>query len=67
MFVNEDNKYCSPAEYFWNSYIDMYCVIDTTISMEYLDDLVERFESPDLLIEVEMPDYITEDYEGAVW
>ena len=65
MYMTE-NKYTSPAEYFYNEYIEMYCVIGTTISTEDLDDLIELFETPDLLTEVEMPEYITEDYD-YVW
>lgn len=67
MFVNENNKYTSHALYFYNNFIEMYCVIGTTISMEHLDELVDLFESPELLTEVVMPDYITEDYEGTEW
>ena len=67
MFINQNGKYVSPAEYFYNEHIGLYCVVGTTISMEYLDELVELFESPDLLTQVDMPDYITEDYEGAEW
>lgn len=67
MFVNENNKYTSEAEYFYNQYIEMYCVIGTTISMQYIDELIELWDTPDLLKEVEMPDYIMEDYDEAVW
>lgn len=67
MFINENGQYTSEAEYFYNRYIDMYCVIGTTISMEYLDELEARWESSELLKEVKMPDYITEDYDEAEW
>lgn len=67
MYVNENNKYTSAAEYFYNSYIDLYCIVGTTFAMETVSDLEDLFESADLLTEVEMPDYITEDYDGAEW
>lgn len=67
MFIDQENKYTSPAEYFYNDHIGMYCVVGTTISMEYLDELVELFKTPELLTEVATPDYITADYEGAEW
>lgn len=67
MFVDENNKYTTEANYFYNAYIEMYCVIGTTISMQYLDELIDLWESPDLLTEVEIPNYITEDYEDIAW
>lgn len=67
MYVNENNKYTDHAEYFYNEYIEMYCVIGTTIAMESQFDIQELFESPDLLTEVEMPEYITEDYDEPEW
>lgn len=68
MYVNEENKYTSEAEYYFNSHIDMWCVVDTTISMGDLDELKDLWESPDLLEEVPMPDYITgADYDGPTW
>ena len=68
MFVNSDNKYSSPAEYFYNPYIAMYCIIGTTISIEYLDELFDLFESADLLTEVPIPDCITgPDYDCPAW
>lgn len=67
MFVNQDSKYSSAAEFFHNEYNDLYCVVGTTISMQYLDELEDLFESPDLLTEIPMPDYITADYDGAEW
>lgn len=67
MFINENNKYTTAAEYFYNDHIGLYCVVGTTISMEYLDELMELWESADLLTEIAMPDYITEDYDGAEW
>ena len=30
MWMNEDNKYTETAEYFWNPYLDMWCIIGTT-------------------------------------
>lgn len=66
MFVNENGKYTSKAQFFYNDHIDMYCIIDTTLSGD-LDDLTALFESADLLEEVPMPEYITEDYEGNTW
>lgn len=67
MMITENNKYCTVAEYFYNKYIDMYCIVGTTYSASCLEDLAEMFESRSLLTEVDMPDYITEDYEGAEW
>ena len=67
MYVNENNKYTDRAEYFYNEYIEMYCVIGTTIAMESLFDIQDLFESPELLTEVEMPEYITEDYDEPEW
>ena len=67
MFVSEGNKYTSKAEYFYNEHIDMYCVIGTTISTQYLDELKNLWETPDLLTKVEMPGYITEDYDAPKW
>lgn len=67
MMINENNKYTSEAEYFYNKHIDMHCVIGTTFSMQNLDELKELWESPDLLTEIDMPDYITEDYDEAEW
>lgn len=52
---------------FYNVYIDLYCVIGTTLSFECLSDMEEMFEPADLLEEVAMPDYITKDYEGTEW
>lgn len=60
--------YTRPAEYYYNEYIDMYCVVGTVISMEDLEDLKKLWDSPELLTKVAMPDYITdENYDGAVW
>lgn len=67
MMINEQNKYTEKAEYFYNEYEDMYCVIGTTISTQTLADLEELFESEDLLCEVDMPEYITEGYDRATW
>nr|DAH12482.1 MAG TPA: hypothetical protein [Caudoviricetes sp.] len=68
MYINcETNKYIDSAEYFFNPYIDMYCIIGTTYATETLAELEEMFESSDLLTEVPMPDYITEDYDGTEW
>ena len=67
MYVDENGKYTSAAEYFYNPYIDLYCIVGTTIAMESVSDLESLFESPDLLTEVEMPDYITEDYDAPAW
>lgn len=67
MMKNERNKYCTAAKYFYNKYIDMYCIIGTTYSASDMEDLVEMFENRDLLTEVDMPGYITEDYKGVEW
>lgn len=67
MFINENNKYTTAAEYFYNDYNGLYCVVGTTISMEYLDELMELWESADLLTEIAIPEYITEDYDGSEW
>lgn len=67
MFVNESGKITQKASYFHNEFTDCYCVIGTTMSAMDIADLEERFESPDLLEEVDMPSYITADYSGAEW
>ena len=68
MYVNENGKFTSAAEYFYNPHIDMYCIVDTTYAMGDLDDLRALFADPDLLTEVEMPDYITgADYDAPTW
>lgn len=68
MYVNEQGKFSSEAEYYYNDYIGMYCVVGTTFCCQYLDDLADLWESPELLIEVAMPDYITSaDYEAPSW
>ena len=67
MFVNTDCKYSTHAMYFFNEYTEMCCVIGSTQAAEDLADLMERFASADLLEEVEMPDYITADYDGEEW
>ena len=67
MMINKNNKFSEAAEYFYNTYIDMYCIIGTTFSAEDLSDLQDMFESADLLKKVEMPEYITEDYDEPEW
>ena len=67
MFINESNKYTTAAEYFYNDHIGLYCVVGTAISMEHLDELIELWESADLLTKIAMPDYITEGYDDVVW
>ena len=40
MYINcETNKYIDSAEYFFNPYIDMYCIIGTTYATETLAEL----------------------------
>ena len=68
MYINcETNKYIDNAEYYYNPYISMYCIVGTTYAMETVAELEEMFESPDLLTEVPTPDYITGDYDGTEW
>lgn len=68
MYMNENNQYTEEAEFFWNEYIEMYCVIGTTISNPDIDFIYSCFESPDLLKEVPMPKYIkSENYDEATW
>ena len=67
MYCNDNGKFTSAAEYFYNEYIGMYCIIGTTMCAECITDLIDRFESPDLLTEVPIPDYITEDYDEPEW
>lgn len=67
MMVNDNNKYCSETNYFYNELIDMYCIIGTTFSFEGKQEMLNMFESEELLTEVPMPEYITEDYDGAEW
>ncbi len=64
---DNEHKIAHSAEYFYNEYIDMYCIIGTTYSAQDFRDLEDLYESPDLLEEVEMPEYITPDYDGAEW
>lgn len=68
MYINENGKFTSRAEYFYNEYIGMYCIIGTTLSSDDLDVLTDLFETPDLLVEVPMPGYVTSDeYDEAEW
>lgn len=68
LFVNEDGKFCSPAEYYYNSFVELWCVVGTTYAFESLDDLLDSWESSYLLSEIEIPSYITGPYfDGAVW
>ena len=69
MNVNAENKYTSEAEYYYNSHIDMWCVVDTTISMDdNLEELKALWSDSSLLVEVGMPDYIDgADYDGPTW
>ena len=39
----------------------------SSIQSAALCDIEECFDSADLLEEIEMPEYITEDYNGAEW
>lgn len=61
MYVNENGKFSSEAEYYYNDYIGMYCVVDTTYCNSDFDELAKMWENADLLTEIPMPDYITED------
>lgn len=55
-----------PMNYYYNTYCELYCVEGTTYAMETVDDLMAAL--PDYaLTEIEMPDYITEYYDGATW
>lgn len=68
LFVNEDGKFCSPAEYYYNSFFELWCVVGTTYAFDSLDDLLDSWESLDLLSEVEIPSYITgPDFNVLVW
>lgn len=68
MYVNEDNKYTSPGEYYYNPYIDLYCLVDTTIATESAEDIINLFDSPALVTEIDLPDYITSaDYDAPSW
>lgn len=64
-----ESKKSETAEYYYNEYIGMYCIVGTTYCNEDLDELAEMWESADLLTEIPVPDYITEDnYEDLlVW
>lgn len=53
-------------EYFYNDFINMYCIIGTTYSAESLREL-ESVVDINNLIRVDMPDYITEDYDALTW
>lgn len=54
-------KITTAAEYYYNEYIDMYCVAGTTYCNEDFAELASWWESADLLTEIPMPDYITAD------
>lgn len=65
MYINcETNKYINKAEYYYDTYTDMYRILDTPIAIQTLAELEEMFESPDLLTEVPMPDEVIEYYES---
>lgn len=67
MMVNDNNKFCSEAEYFYNEYIDMFCIVNTKYAFEDKQDMINAFESPNFLTEIPMPEYITEDYDDTEW
>ena len=67
MYVNEKDQITTEEKYFYNEFTGDFCVIGTTISVGALCDLQELFASPELMKEVPMPEYITEDYQGAEW
>lgn len=67
MYVNQEGKYTESAKYFYNDYTDAFCVVGTTLSASAICDLEQLFASADLLEEIEMPEYITEDYNGTEW
>lgn len=51
-------------EYFYNEYVEMYCVIGETYASDDLNVLEHVCGE---MTEVEMPDYITENYDDVVW
>ena len=61
MYVNENGKFSSEAECYYNDYIGMYCVVGTTFCNADFDELASLWESAGLLKEIPMPEYITED------
>lgn len=56
-----ENKRTDSAEYYYNEYISMYCIVGTTFCNADFDELAGLWESAELLTEIPMPDYITED------
>lgn len=52
--------------YYYNSYCDLYCVEGTTFAMGSVEDLEAALPEYQLA-EIDMPDYIAEDYDGIVW
>lgn len=59
-------------EYFYNPYVDLYCVIGTTYAMEDVQELDDALRSmlPStgfVLCEAPYPDYITPDYNAPQW
>lgn len=56
-----EHKNTTAAEYYYNDYIGMYCIVGTTLCNADFDELAELWASPELLTEIPMPDYITED------
>lgn len=65
MWMNEDNKYTETAEYFWNPYLDMWCIIGTTYCSPDLEELTAMWETPELLVQVDMPNDIVD--ENSEW
>ena len=57
--------YTEPAEYFWNPYLDMWCVIGTTFCSPDLSVLKAMWKSPDMLIRVDKPDSVVD--ENSEW
>lgn len=62
-----NTKFSTAAEYYYNKYIGMYCVVGTTFCNEDFDELAQYWESPELLTKIEMPDYITGDEDYLTW
>lgn len=68
MFVNDEGKITDVAEYFYNPFIEKYCVKGTKLCADELDTLQALFADADLLSETELPDYITDgEYYAENW
>lgn len=68
MFVNEEGKITDAVEYFYNPFIEKYCVKGTKLCADELDMLQQLFANAELLCETALPEYITDgEYDAENW